>query len=266
MGYHLRAETAAGPREEGRVTGHARAPRTGVGSGYRYYSPGLGRWVNRDPVLEYGGLHLYGILANDLLSGTDMLGLVEFTVPITWDSGRQSLFLFWIRLQIDGNWRIHITPNAPKDECPDRWPSNIRPVLTVRNYAAGIGVDARAGLQGDDFSMIVGFKVGFSFPADEPWWRRALDVSLDRSHYQEMNARLQIWVPGIQYDGQTFLCVCIAYEADVEVTLEAGLYTTRAGGAAALQAVLLPVLKTLPGALNSPQLPVRLPIPAGVSP
>ncbi len=50
MGYHLRAEAAAGPREEGRATRGARTPRAGVGSGYRYYSPGLGRWINRDPI------------------------------------------------------------------------------------------------------------------------------------------------------------------------------------------------------------------------
>jgi RHS repeat-associated protein len=32
--------------------------------GYRYYSPELGRWVNRDPIGERGGVNLYGFLRN----------------------------------------------------------------------------------------------------------------------------------------------------------------------------------------------------------
>jgi RHS repeat-associated protein len=32
--------------------------------GYRFYSPELGRWVNRDPIEEVGGLHLYAFVFN----------------------------------------------------------------------------------------------------------------------------------------------------------------------------------------------------------
>ena len=28
--------------------------------GYRYYSPDLGRWINRDPIRERGGINVYG--------------------------------------------------------------------------------------------------------------------------------------------------------------------------------------------------------------
>ena len=76
MGYHLRAEAAAGPREEGRATRGACTTRAGVGSGYRYYSTELGRWVNRDPIGERGGLHLLSIAANDPVSRYDILGLI----------------------------------------------------------------------------------------------------------------------------------------------------------------------------------------------
>ncbi len=75
MGYHLRAEAAAGPREEGCATRSARMSRTGVGSGYRYYSPELGRWVNRDPIGEEGGDHLYAFSRNANLIRHDPLGL-----------------------------------------------------------------------------------------------------------------------------------------------------------------------------------------------
>ncbi len=77
MGYHLRAETAAGPREEGRAPPDVRKPRAGVGSGYRYYSPELGRWVNRDPIGVRGGIGENLFLDNTSASSVDPLGLLR---------------------------------------------------------------------------------------------------------------------------------------------------------------------------------------------
>ena len=42
--------------------------------GYRYYQPGTGRWVNRDPINERGGRNLYGFVGNDLVDRSDYLG------------------------------------------------------------------------------------------------------------------------------------------------------------------------------------------------
>jgi RHS repeat-associated protein len=42
--------------------------------GYRYYSPELGRWVNRDPIAEQGGVNLYGFVENNGANGVDYLG------------------------------------------------------------------------------------------------------------------------------------------------------------------------------------------------
>ena len=41
--------------------------------GYRYYSAGLGRWLNRDPIEEQGGLNLYGMVGNDAVVRWDVL-------------------------------------------------------------------------------------------------------------------------------------------------------------------------------------------------
>jgi RHS repeat-associated protein len=46
--------------------------------GYRYYSPETGRWVNRDPIEEYGGVHLYGFLRNSPELAIDYLGMGVF--------------------------------------------------------------------------------------------------------------------------------------------------------------------------------------------
>ncbi|MPM80422.1 hypothetical protein SDC9_127469 [bioreactor metagenome] len=42
---------------------------------YRYYSPVLGRWINRDPIEEEGGMNLYGMCENDNAGKLDKLGL-----------------------------------------------------------------------------------------------------------------------------------------------------------------------------------------------
>ncbi len=45
--------------------------------GYRYYSPESGRWLNRDPIGERGGVNLYGFCANNSIDRVDSLGLYE---------------------------------------------------------------------------------------------------------------------------------------------------------------------------------------------
>ena len=47
---------------------------------YRYYSPELGRWINRDPIGEDGGNNLYGFVGNSPINFLDKLGLAwKFT-------------------------------------------------------------------------------------------------------------------------------------------------------------------------------------------
>ena len=48
--------------------------------GLRFYSPGLGRWINRDPIGEDGGTNLYGFVGNDPVNGVDEFGLFGFGV------------------------------------------------------------------------------------------------------------------------------------------------------------------------------------------
>lgn len=43
--------------------------------GHRHYDPSIGRWLNRDPSNEYGGLNLYGFAGNDGVNFYDYLGL-----------------------------------------------------------------------------------------------------------------------------------------------------------------------------------------------
>ena len=42
--------------------------------GYRHYDPTHGRWLNRDPIEERGGVNLYGMVGNDSMNWIDFLG------------------------------------------------------------------------------------------------------------------------------------------------------------------------------------------------
>ena len=45
--------------------------------GYRFYSPGLGRWVNRDPIGETGGVNIYCFSMGNPISNYDYIGLIR---------------------------------------------------------------------------------------------------------------------------------------------------------------------------------------------
>ncbi len=45
--------------------------------GYRYYDPLTGRWPSRDPIMENGGLNLYGFVGNNPVGWIDILGLSD---------------------------------------------------------------------------------------------------------------------------------------------------------------------------------------------
>lgn len=50
--------------------------------GYRYYSASTGRWLNRDPIGEEGGVNLYGFVGNDPVNKWDLWGLKIFDLSV----------------------------------------------------------------------------------------------------------------------------------------------------------------------------------------
>jgi RHS repeat-associated protein len=50
------------------------------GRGSRYYSPGLGRWISRDPIEEDGGPNVYAFVGNQVLEYVDPHGLQQQNV------------------------------------------------------------------------------------------------------------------------------------------------------------------------------------------
>ncbi|MCI5227696.1 MAG: RHS repeat-associated core domain-containing protein, partial [Candidatus Electrothrix sp. AX2] len=51
--------------------------------GYRFYAPGVGRWINRDPIGEAGGINLYGFVGNGPVNWVDPNGFTTLTGTLT---------------------------------------------------------------------------------------------------------------------------------------------------------------------------------------
>jgi len=49
--------------------------------GYRFYNPAIGRWLNRDPLEEAGGINLYGFVQNNPVNFVDPWGLRKWHTP-----------------------------------------------------------------------------------------------------------------------------------------------------------------------------------------
>ena len=49
--------------------------------GFRFYAPDIGRWINRDPISEAGGVNLYAMVGNNPVNSVDAYGL-EPVVPV----------------------------------------------------------------------------------------------------------------------------------------------------------------------------------------
>ena len=73
MAYHLTASAC----ESGCTSGTAYPRFAGYEAGLRFYTPGLGRWVSRDPVGEMGGVNPLLFIANGPGNAADAFGLFE---------------------------------------------------------------------------------------------------------------------------------------------------------------------------------------------
>lgn len=51
--------------------------------GFRFYDSETGRWLNRDPIQEEGGLNVYGFVGNNSVNAWDFIGLLSSLAPWT---------------------------------------------------------------------------------------------------------------------------------------------------------------------------------------
>ena len=90
--YGVRTKLSGDLESDFGYTGHYYHQPSGLNlSLYRAYNPTLGRWVNRDPIGENGGINLYGYVGNRPLRLIDLFGLdwLEYTgQTVTWYPGK----------------------------------------------------------------------------------------------------------------------------------------------------------------------------------
>ena len=69
---------------------------------FAFYSPDVGRWLNRDPIAENGGINLYQFVGNNPINAVDQLGLSgfwsnNFNPALYWDPEvRQGIGYFFL--------------------------------------------------------------------------------------------------------------------------------------------------------------------------
>lgn len=72
--------------------------------GYRYYMSEFGRWLNRDPIGEQGGVNLYGFVANEPVGRIDRLGHLLIAI----DGTAMRRYLSTALLTRSNRWRSHV--------------------------------------------------------------------------------------------------------------------------------------------------------------
>jgi len=101
--------------------------------GYRYYAPTLGRWINRDPLEEQGGLNLYALVSNAAPNTFDIDGRGDYNATsLSAGSGWASTLNYWVSSAI---WRAFTAIYADLE------------VLTALGMYGGIRA-AQIGVQG----------------------------------------------------------------------------------------------------------------------
>jgi RHS repeat-associated protein len=89
--------------------------------GHRYYDPHQGRFINRDPIEEEGGLNLYGFCANDAINRWDVLGHHISLDGSTWDGDYDDTTTSMSVADAAGLGIIHWNPKSGVWEDTSAW-------------------------------------------------------------------------------------------------------------------------------------------------
>ena len=110
--------------------------------GHRYYDPRQGRFINRDPIGEEGGINLYGMVGNNPVNWVDYLGLCDSEGDIDPETDEEICEEDQIRIVIVGR-----TDNGDLIVVIDGRPEDVdRFRQQARDY---VGEDRRSGLVWD---------------------------------------------------------------------------------------------------------------------
>ena len=125
-----------------RTRGGGIRERPAVVPGHRFYNPGIGRWLNRDPIGEEGGLNLLAFVSNTPACRVDRLGrmtvgvglaaVFDMYVPMTWPVTNTGLGAS-IGLQLVVGW------HKGKPVCTKCWTASMTVAANVGPGYMGAG-------------------------------------------------------------------------------------------------------------------------------
>jgi RHS repeat-associated protein len=129
FGELIRATGPAATTNPWRFSTKYADPETGLYYyGYRYYSPGLGRWLSRDPIGERGGPNLYGFAGNTGVNRVDSFGLDVFVAD-------RALRIFMLEWTYKIRAMMHVYLAFNNEHMGSLWDATLREL----GYAKGKG-------------------------------------------------------------------------------------------------------------------------------
>ncbi|MPM59528.1 hypothetical protein SDC9_106372 [bioreactor metagenome] len=130
---------------------------------YRYYSPTLGRWINRDPIGEEGGMNLYTMVRNNIIGLQDKFGL-NIAMVYAESSAKTGHLAVFVGNSQDKYHYFSFAPNGLEYKTNDNYATLFSSVQTSRgkypyiryaSYATSREQDCRAIKAGKDFAKNV---------------------------------------------------------------------------------------------------------------
>jgi len=91
--------------------------------GYRYYNPGTGRWLTRDPVGEGGGIPILAFAANQPVSHIDVLGLRPWLATFSGINSNRDYLAAALRargMNVDYSWHSSLGTTAAYESTGNR--------------------------------------------------------------------------------------------------------------------------------------------------
>ena len=135
--------------------------------------------------------------------------------------------------EIDGKWKISFNEGVSEDDCPEKTLSGFRNASKIDFYETDSGHEflAQVGVEGDNYSIKGGAKLGYSAEGDNLLWR-IWNFETISTTFAEGNAEVQGWRESITIAGAEYKCVCASDSIELSFNVQIRPRWSRIGAVA----------------------------------